>query len=203
MRLVFDYDGVIADSMIFMVKVLNEIADELNVPKIDKEGIKYWRHNGPVAALKKAKISVTKIPYIAKRSAEIQKTHSDQVKFFDGIVEIIKTIKKSGVEIGILTSNDLENVKYNLIKNDLDIFDFIEYGAKFLGKSQRISKLKRRIGEFIYVGDEVRDIEACKKAGVKIIAVSWGFNAKKTLIDADYLVDTPTEFLNLVLRLNQ
>lgn len=203
MRLVFDYDGVIADSMMFMVKVLNEIADELNVPKIDKEGIEYWRNNGPMAALKKSKISITKIPYISKRSTEIQRKNSNQVKFFDGIAETIKEIKKSGVEIGILTSNDLENVKHNLIKNDLDIFDFIEHGAKFFGKAQRISKLKRRIGEFIYVGDEVRDIEACKKAGVEIIAVSWGFNAKKTLIDADYVVDTPIDFLNLVLRLSQ
>jgi len=203
MRLVFDYDGVIADSMMFMVKVLNDIAVELNVPKIDKEGVEYWKKNGPVAALKKAKISVTKIPYIAKRSAEIQKNNSNQVKFFEGIVEVIKEIKKSGVQIGILTSNDLDNVKNNLIKNDLDIFDFIEHGAKFLGKAQRIGKLKKEVGDFIYVGDELRDIEACKKAKVPIIAVSWGFNDKCLLKDADYLVESPKEFLNLVLRLSQ
>ena len=203
MQLVFDYDGVIADSMMFMVDVLNEIVDELQVPKIDKAGIEYWRNNGPMAALKKARIPITKIPYITKRSAEIQKKNSDQVKFFKGIVGVIKEIKKSGVKIGILTSNDLENVKYNLKKNDLDIFDFIEHGAKFLGKAYRISKLKRQIGEYIYVGDELRDVDACKKAKVPIIAVSWGFNDKRLLKDADYLVNSPKEFLNLVLRLNQ
>jgi phosphoglycolate phosphatase len=203
MQIVFDYDGVIADSMMYMVRVLNDIAAELKVAKIDDDGIRYWRENGPVAALKKSGISVTKIPYIAKRTVEIQRQNSGEIKFFDGINKVIKKIKQEGISIGILTSNDLDNVRLNLIKNDLNVFDFIESGVKFLGKSVKLSKLKKKVGEFVYVGDELRDIEACKKANIPIIAVSWGFNDKKLLKDADYVVDTPMEFLNLVLRLNQ
>ena len=49
--------------------------------------------------------------------------------------------------------------------------------------------------EIIYVGDEVRDIQACKKIGVKIIAVSWGYNSKEILDreKPDYLVNKPIE----------
>lgn len=202
-QLVFDYDGVIADSMEFMVGVLNEVAREINFPKITKKEVAYWRQNGPMATLKKFKIPISKFPVFFKKSVEIQKRDADKVKFFKGIDEIIRKIKKKGIKIGILSSNDTENIKINLKKYNLDIFDFIEGGAMFFGKAQKIRQLRRKVGEFIYVGDELRDIEACKKVGVPIIAVSWGFNDKKILKGADYLVDSPKEFLNLVLRLNQ
>ena len=203
MQLVFDYDGVIADSMEFMVGVLNEVAAEINFPKITKKEVAYWRKNGPRATLKKFKIPLTKFPLIFRKSIEIQKRDADKVRFFKGIDEIIRKIKEKGIKIGILSSNDVENIKINLKKHNLDIFDFIEGGAKYLGKAYKIRNLKRKVGDFVYVGDELRDIEACKKAGVPIIAVSWGFNDKKILKDADYVVDSPKEFLKLVLSLIQ
>jgi phosphoglycolate phosphatase-like HAD superfamily hydrolase len=35
--------------------------------------------------------------------------------------------------------------------------------------------------DILYVGDEVRDVEACQKVGVKIIAVTWGLNSQEAL----------------------
>ena len=203
MQLVFDYDGVIADSMEFMVGVLNEVAAEINFPKITKKEIVYWRQNGPRATLKKFKIPLTKFPVFFRKSIAIQKRDADKVEFFEGIGEIIRKIKEKGIKIGILSSNDVENIKINLKKHDLDIFDFIEGGAMYFGKAQKIRQLRRKVGDFVYVGDELRDIEACKRVGVPIIAVSWGFNDKKILKDADYVVDSPKEFLKLVLSLIQ
>ena len=34
----------------------------------------------------------------------------------------------------------------------------------------------------IYIGDEVRDIEAMKKAQVDLITVSWGWNSHELLV---------------------
>lgn len=203
MRLVFDYDGVISDSTECILKTFGDIADEMKIPISERVNTDFWRKNGSLMALKEMKVSILNVPSISRRMAEIQKKYIHEVKFYKGIDRVLKSIKKNGIEIGILTSNDLENVESSLKKYNLDIFDFIRTGVKYFGKAQKIRKLKRKIGDFIYVGDELRDIEACKKAGVPIIAVSWGFNDKSLLKDADYLVDSPTEFLNLVLRLNQ
>ena len=51
----------------------------------------------------------------------------------------------------------------------------------------------------LYVGDEVRDIEAAKKAGIRIAAVTWGYNSKKALeaYKPDYLVTKPEELLQI------
>lgn len=52
----------------------------------------------------------------------------------------------------------------------------------------------------MYVGDEVRDIEACQKVGIKIAAVTWGLNTKEALerYHPDSLIDKPQQLLDLV-----
>jgi len=53
----------------------------------------------------------------------------------------------------------------------------------------------------IYIGDEMGDIEACRKVGLKIISVCWGFNTKASLEreNPDYLVDSPENLSKLLL----
>jgi phosphoglycolate phosphatase len=72
------------------------------------------------------------------------------------------------------------------------------------GKNKIITNiLKRRHlekEETCYIGDEDRDIEAAKKAGVKSAAVTWGFNTKKRLasINPDFLITKPSDILTIV-----
>ena len=51
----------------------------------------------------------------------------------------------------------------------------------------------------IYVGDETRDVEAARKAGVQIIAVGWGLNSRASLLlqNPDFIVDSPEELTQL------
>ena len=44
----------------------------------------------------------------------------------------------------------------------------------------------------MYVGDEVRDIEACRKVGVKIITVTWGWESPDAILKAtpDFIAQT-------------
>ena len=60
----------------------------------------------------------------------------------------------------------------------------------------------RNLSEFdvIYIGDEVRDIEAAKAAGIKMVAVSWGFNSPEILKtkNPDYLIDYPLQLTQLL-----
>ena len=51
----------------------------------------------------------------------------------------------------------------------------------------------------IYIGDETRDIEAARKAGVKVAAVSWGLNSREALekYQPDWLLENPKNLLLL------
>jgi phosphoglycolate phosphatase len=57
-----------------------------------------------------------------------------------------------------------------------------------------------RADELLYVGDEVRDVNACRKVGIPIVGVSWGLNDHNALVEAEanYVVDTPEELLSLL-----
>ena len=60
--------------------------------------------------------------------------------------------------------------------------------------------MKLSKSDVYFVGDEVRDIDAGKKTGIKTIAVSWGYNTKDALAKEhpDYLIDSPLELKDIV-----
>jgi len=60
--------------------------------------------------------------------------------------------------------------------------------------------LKLYTEDVIYIGDEVRDIEAARAAGIKIASVTWGYNLESILTEnkPDYIVTQPRDLLNLM-----
>ncbi len=129
-----------------------------------------------------------------------------QTRPISGIKDILVTLKKNECKIGILTSNSEQNVKEFLIKNDLDVFDFIHSGTSIFGKGKIlesiIQKNKFAKEKTFYIGDEIRDIDASRKARVRMIAVTWGMNAIEALQKKkpDHIANTPQEILDVVLR---
>ena len=54
--------------------------------------------------------------------------------------------------------------------------------------------------EILYVGDDLRDIQAGKSAGMKTIAVRWGYLGVDDPIEtwgADWIIDAPTELIDI------
>ena len=77
--------------------------------------------------------------------------------------------------------------------NDARIFGKEKLFNKFL-KKESIEKKN-----IIYVGDEIRDILACQKVGIKIISVTWGFNTRLGLMKYNTnIVDSAVELLNMI-----
>ncbi|NES07303.1 MAG: HAD hydrolase-like protein, partial [Okeania sp. SIO2F4] len=81
---------------------------------------------------------------------------------------------------------------------------FITSGTTLFGKHRAIKKYLKSENiqpeEMVYVGDETRDINAAKKAKVKAIAVTWGFNSREALSEyqPDALVEQPQELIEVI-----
>lgn len=60
------------------------------------------------------------------------------------------------------------------------------------------TKLGVNPNESIIVGDSNYDIEAGKKAGLKTVAVTYGYRERQYLIDADYIIDSMKDLLTLL-----
>ena len=55
--------------------------------------------------------------------------------------------------------------------------------------------------ETLIIGDSNYDIEAGKAAGIKVVAVTYGFRSMKFLRDADFIIDTFDELLEIIPRI--
>jgi phosphoglycolate phosphatase-like HAD superfamily hydrolase len=83
-------------------------------------------------------------------------------------------------------------------------FEAVVGYRRIYGKGDGIRRfLKGRIGlgqRAVYLGDEVRDIVAARKAGVDVAAVTWGYNTRELLAAhaPDYLIERPEELRMLL-----
>jgi len=149
-------------------------------------------------------ISVFKFPLLIRRLKAELHTEIPNIQLFPGIKEVLLELKRRGFQLGIITSNSRENVWESLEKNGLQgTFTFIYSGSTF-GKHKVINKWLKlehiNPEEVVYVGDEIRDIYAAKKTGIKVIAVGWGFNSQEALAaqNPDFLIERPQELIEII-----
>jgi len=198
---IFDFDGTIADTFPFFVEIASQML--LNTGrKATKKDIELFRTTPIKELIKIYKLPLYKIPLFVLKGQQILSEKLDEIKIFPGIKEVLIRLKNRGVQLGMITSNNSKNVVYILQKYGLEkLFDFVHFQAAVFGKDKVltnvIKKYKLNIKSVIYVGDEVRDIEACKKINLKVIAVSWGYNDKKLLKESQpqFIIAKPSDIL--------
>lgn len=202
--LVFDFDGTIADSFPEFLKLVNHFAEKYSFRKVSEEELSQLRDLDTMQLLKELKIPLWKLPFIVRDGRSELHKIIEIVKPIRGMKEQLTKLHKAGHILGILTSNSKKNVNTFLEKNDMQLFDFIYTGSSLFGKDKIMKSLLKEKGfvneDVLYVGDETRDIEASKKAKLRVIAVTWGFISRKGLekYNPDFLIDKPEELLEIV-----
>lgn len=201
--LIFDFDGTIADTHHYACQISNLLAEEFGYKKIDLEKLEELKNLTARQMVKYLDISMVKVPGIVKKGKKEFYKNIKSLNSFPGLKEILEELKSNGTTIGILSSNNLKNVTSFLKIKDMNIFDFVHSTAKIWGKDKTIKRLAKKKGipieDIIYIGDETRDIIAAQKINVKVAAVCWGYNSKKTLAkkNPDFLIETPKDLLTL------
>lgn len=202
--IIFDFDGTIADTLDALVSVTNSLAQQFGYVPISGEELRILRNLTSREILKYSGISAFKIPFLVKKVKSELKNRIKDLKPIPGIKEALVSLNSDGFILGIITSNSQENVTNFLQANELDnLFEFIHSGVTIFGKTTIINNVLRqkqiKPQEVIYVGDETRDIEASRKANIKVIAVSWGFNSQEVLArqNPDFLIHHPRELIEV------
>lgn len=200
--IIFDFDGTIANSIELALNTYNRIAPEYKCKPIQEEFRNLLSSKKPQKYFKEYGITTFKLFLLVIRIRKELSKHISDIKPVNNIITSLHELKNAGFKLGILTSNSSNNVHKFLEYNNLSgIFDFVHSASNLFGKDKVFKRLIKRkdisIKNTIYIGDETRDIEASKKAGLPIIGVSWGLTERNILetLQPDQIADDPKELM--------
>ncbi len=202
----FDFDGTIADTFGFIKEIGKDLLDSVNLSHVnlDWENLEAYRGMNIWEFSKEIGIPIIKLPglILKFRKEATKKIHL--LKPINGIKEVLDELTKD-YALGILTTNSKENVEIFLQNNGFEnFFCCIISELQLLGKHISLRKIMRRQRinkhELIYIGDELRDILAANKLGLKSIAVLWGLNTKEVLQEASptFFAQQPRDIITFI-----
>jgi phosphoglycolate phosphatase len=186
MHVVFDFDGTLVDSLGLLIRTYNGIAERRGFKRMTSDSIAEMRRLDPRARVRFLNIRWYQIPAVARELKRTWQAELSRLQCFPGIPELLADLHGRGMQLGVISSNATENI-HNFVAlaglpafvdvRSSGIFDKHRVIAKYLRKHRLTPE------QVVYVGDEVRDAHACRAAGVRMIAVTWGADQRESFAD--------------------
>ena len=203
-HVIFDFDGTIVNSISLVIKIGNQLALKYGFSEITEEDIKALKYLSIEERLKKYGIKLYKLPGLVVEFNKNYRNFVRTLELIDGIENLIISLKDEKLNLGIVSSNAVNNISEFLKNSKLSSFDNIYSSKGLFGKHSSIKSYLKRYNinedDVVYIGDELRDINACKRAGIRIISVTWGFDPVELLLKGypDFIANSPDEVLNYI-----
>ena len=198
----FDFDGVLVDSLGLYKKSVNVCLERIGKPPIAsrEEFLDLFEENF-YSAIAKRGVDVGQF-MLAFKAVTPTLDYSVTRPFSDLIPVLAELKKRHGLVI--ISSNSSFAIRLMLAK-----FGFDPYFDDVLGADFNFSKIEKILyakghygtngGHTFYVCDTAGDVREAREAGVKTVAVTWGWHPRKRLERArpDAMIETPEALLAL------
>jgi len=203
-HIIFDFDGTLADSTAVFASAWNTLAQKYKFKGIELKEIDTLKKLSISERSKLFDFPMYKLPMILPQFYKLYRQSLNDVHLFEGMKELLIEIDKRGYKILIISSNSKENILEFLKMNGIHCVTDVLCSNRIFGKDKVMKKFLKEANvdssNVVYIGDEQRDIVACKKAGIPIIWVEWGYDAKEVVQndEPEYSVSTPQEILEII-----
>ncbi len=180
---IFDFDGTLADSFGFFLRVHDHLAVRHGFRGIDPEEIENLRDLSPRELMRRSGLPRWKLPMVARDFARLMR--GADIRLFNGVEDALQRLRGQGITIALVSSNTRDNCRRVVGETHWRKLAHAECGASIFGKRRRIARVLRATGipprRAIYVGDQSTDAEAAHAAGVAFGAVGWGYATLSSL----------------------
>ncbi len=181
---IFDLDGTLADSFPWFLRTINDVADRFGFRRVRDEDVEPLRHASTREILRHLEIPLWKLPMIARHMRRLKAAQAADIKLFDGAESMLRTLAAAGLRLTLVSSDSEANARVKL-GAAAALFSEFDCAASIFGKPAKFRRVLRSAGvapaHAIAIGDETRDIEAARAAGIACGAVTWGYAAPKAL----------------------
>ncbi|MFT3736887.1 MAG: HAD hydrolase-like protein [Rhodocyclaceae bacterium] len=182
---VFDFDGTLADSFPFFLRSFNLLAERHGFSTIDVSQADQYRHCGAREMMRHVGLPAWRFPLVAKDFIALMREEAHQIPLFQGVDGVLQDLVAAGVKLAIVSSNAHDNICRILGPDNVRRVSHFECGMSVFGKTARIRRLLKNAGvptqQALYIGDQITDIEAARKARVAFGAVAWGYGSMDSL----------------------
>ncbi|MFA5955968.1 HAD hydrolase-like protein [Hyphomicrobium sp.] len=193
--IIFDLDGTLADSFPWFLGSLNNVADAFRLRRVPEDEIEPLRRADVREILAHLGVPRWKLPFIARHMRRLKSTQLATIALFPGADQMLRTLKESGVTLTLVSSDSEENARAILGRETAELFSDYNCSAALLGKVGKFRRVIKRAGvdpkRVLAIGDEARDLEAARAAGIDFAAVTWGYTAPEKLrtLNADIVFE--------------
>ena len=210
---IFDLDGTLLDTLDDLCNSVNYSLRTNNFPERSLAEVRTFVGNG-IRLLIERSVPEGTSKELIDRTFECFKTYyavhcNDKTKTYPGVMDMLKELKKNGYKIAVLSNKaqyavtKLCNIYFNNLLDDA------------VGARENVAKKPSpdalyicaennniNLNNVIYVGDSDVDVATANNAGVRGIAVTWGFRSRELLIKcgAENLADNTDELLQILLK---
>lgn len=204
--ILFDYDGVLADTLDDLIRFGQIACDRLNVKHVvTKNDLSNLEVMSFSTFGRACEVPEHLNDEFVKISLTLFAEKTTPPNIFAGISEVIKYFFKNH-KLGIVTTNSSQNVNAFLAQHGLTEYIHAVYGVDTAGtKAQKIlfaqnQFLENKKENVFMIGDSLSDIRSAKEASVMSIAVTWGHQSLEKLKtgDPDYVIDSPSQLIEII-----
>ena len=208
--ILFDYDGVLADTLDDLISIGQAVCNELGVKHtVTQHDLNVLEVMSFSTYGKQLGVPDSLVDEFVRRCLDRFAQKESPPEIFDGLADVIRELSASHV-LGIVTTNSTLNVNLFLVKHGLEDCFRVIHGVDTPGtKAEKISLAKKQFAAknkpVFMIGDSLSDIRAAREASVISIAVAWGHQTLERLQseNPDVVVHTPLELKTVIARLNK
>lgn len=184
--IIFDFDGTIANTFGTTIHVFKKrfVAKRL----LNSFGIKWWQ-----------------VPVISNYIKRVMRGQLQEAAVFSGMEGALSGLRKAGHRLWIVSSNSQQGIEAFLEHHNLSAyFEGLLADQGVFKKARTLKRVARKCGvepkRCVYVGDEVRDMQAAQAAGTQFLGVAWGNDSHQTLqaAGAKVVVDHPKQLVEVL-----
>ncbi len=201
----FDVDGTLIDSTSAVVECMKKTALQMGGEVTDEVELKASFGKGLMNTLgpwvPEGQIDAAIEQYMRNFHSVV----GDNVKLYDGVMDILDTLYKKSIPMGIVTGNKMSEMEGLFLKVPMkeyfkavicaDSIPFQKPSPEPVLEALKL--LNRPVEGAVFVGDSEHDIRAGKLAGVKTIAVLGGSSPEDRLraAEPDFVLESITELV--------
>lgn len=183
--IIFDFDGTLADTFPWFTAVLNDVAERYRFRRVEAHEVEALRGYSARQLVDHLGIRPWKLPFIARHMRRLATDDGEPAPIFPGTGDMLRDLSAAGFGLAIVSSNTERNIRRALGPELSGLFSHFACGAGLFGKAAKFRQIARRAGvehdRCLCIGDEIRDGEAAREAGMAFGAVGWGFTSPAAL----------------------